>query len=117
MYGWLKDNNDIWGSGSANPGAVVFSSASRDFVDRNTGVVLVTGQVGQKYYQTDDAAVTTAPAGIMEATGRTIVTDAAAEVLIDLRQRTEHRLDVLFANIDGLDGPRARKRDKFTVSP
>ncbi len=238
MYGWLKDNNDIWAGGSANPVAVVFSSASRDFVDRNTGVglytstnpadelwwttrqrdsavslpyvgeyrgickalihahapydvvttphlsaarlapypvvvaprpaalsdkeiaalkgyveaggtllvtagtdagafdengaqrpqpallrafgispgadwsrtshrdgavVLVTGQVGQKYYQTDDAAVTTALAGIMEATGRTIVTDAPAEVLIDLRQRTEHRLDVLFANMDGLD--------------
>ena len=238
MYGWLKDNNDIWAGESANPVAVIFSSVSRDFVDRNAGVglytstnpadelwwatrgkdsaavlpylgeyrgickalihahapydvvtmphlsparlapypvvvaprpaalsdgeiaslksyveaggtllltggtdagvfdengalrtepallqafgissganwartsygrgavVLVTEQVGQKYYQTDDAAVTTALAGIMEASGRTIVTDAPPAVIIDLRQRTEHRLDVLFANIDGLD--------------
>ncbi|MDR6417196.1 beta-galactosidase trimerization domain-containing protein [Pseudarthrobacter sulfonivorans] len=238
MYGWLKDNNDIWAGESANPVAVIFSSVSRDFIDRNAGgglytstnradedwwattptdsaknlpylgeyrgickalihahapydvvtmphlspawlapypvvvaprpaalsdgeiaslksyveaggtllvtggtdaglfdehgvlraqpallqafgvsaganwsrtsyglgaVVLVTEQVGQTYYQTTDASVTTELARILEAAGRTIVTDAPPAVVIDLRQRTEHRLDVLFANIDGLD--------------
>jgi hypothetical protein len=66
-------------------------------------VMLVTDKVGQKYYKSTDAAVATALAGILEATGRTIVTNASPGVVIDLRQRTEHRLDVLFANIDGLD--------------
>ncbi len=238
MYGWLKDNNDIWAGESANAVAVVFSSASRDYVDMNAGVglytsinpadedwsastlsdsaktlpylgeyrgickalihahapydvvttphlsparlapyplvvaprpaalskgeiaslksyveaggtllvtggtdagvfdengalrakpallqafglkaganwsrtpygrgavVLVTQQVGQKYYQSSDAATTTQLARILEAGGRTIVTDAPPGVVIDLRQRTEHRLDVVFANIQGLD--------------
>lgn len=238
MYGWLKDNSDIWAGDSANPVAVVFSSASRDFVDRNAGVgiytginpadelwwatrekdsaknlpylgeyrgickalihahapydvvttphlsaarlapypvvvaprpaalsdqeiatlkgyveaggtllvtagadagaldehgaqrpqpallrafgispganwsrtrhrdgavVLVTEQAGQKYYQTDDAAVTTFLVELLESSGRTVTTDAPPAMVIDLRQRTEHRLDVLFANIDGLD--------------
>ena len=66
-------------------------------------MVLVTEQVGQEYYQSTDAAVTTELARILEAGGRTIVTDAPPAVVIDLRQRTEHRLDVLFANIHGLD--------------
>ncbi len=238
MFGWLKENNDIWAGESANAVAVVFSSISRDFVDRNAGgglytstnpadedwwattptdsaknlpylgeyrgickalihahapydvvitphlsparlapyplvvaprpaalsdgeisslksyveaggtllvtggadagvfdehgalraqpallqafgigaganwsrtsyglgaVVLVTDQVGQEYYRSTDATVTTELARILEAGGRTIVTDAPPAVVIDLRQRTEHRLDVLFANIDGLD--------------
>ena len=42
MYGWLKENNDIWAGESANPVAVVFSSISRDFVDRNAGGGLYT---------------------------------------------------------------------------
>jgi hypothetical protein len=238
MYGWLKDNNDVWTGRSANPVAVLFSSASRDFVDRNAGgglytstnpedrlwwatepsdsakalpylgeyrgickalihahipydvvttphltpegvaaypvlvaprpaalsdtdilslkayvesggtllitggsdagvfdqngglrgqpalprafglsggadwsrtghgagsVVLVNGQVGQQYYQTSDAAVTTALTEIMEPSGRTVVTTAPPGVVIDLRQRTEPQLDVLFANMHGLD--------------
>ncbi|MDR6416911.1 beta-galactosidase trimerization domain-containing protein [Pseudarthrobacter sulfonivorans] len=252
MYGWLKENSDIWAGDSANPVAVIFSSVSRDFVDRNAGtglytstnpadedwwatrrkdsaktlpylgeyrgickalihahapydvvttphlsperlapypvvaaprpaalsdgeiaslksyvkaggtllvtgatdagvfdengalrsqpallqafgisaganwartshghgaVVLVTEQVGQKYYQTDDAAVTTALAEILKANGRTIVTNAPPAVVIDLRQRTEHRLDVLFANIDGLDtGGFNAQSASFTVA-
>lgn len=238
IFGWLKDNNDIWDGESANPAAVIFSSVSRDFIDKNAGVglytstnpadelwwatapsdsaktlpylaeyrgickalihahapydvvttphvsaarlapypvvvaprpaaladgeisalksyveaggtllvtgstdagvfdengalraqqallqafgisaaadwsrtsygrgavVLVTEQVGQKYYQAADAAVTTALTELIAVSRRTIVTDAPPAVVIDLRQPTEDRLDVLFANIDGLD--------------
>lgn len=42
MYGWLKDNADLWDGESANPVAVIFSSVSRDFVDKNAGVGLYT---------------------------------------------------------------------------
>lgn len=252
MYAWLKENNDIWAGTSANPVAVVYSSVSRDFVDRNAGVglytsvkpndelwwasrqrdsatnlpylgeyrgmckalihahvpydvvttahlsaerlapypvvvvprpaalsngeisslrsyveaggtllltgardagvfdengaqrpqpalleafglttganwartphakgsvVLVPDQAGQKYYQDDDTSVTDALAELLAASGRAIATDAPPAVVIDMRQRTEHRLDVLFANIDGLDsgGFTARNAD-FKVS-
>ncbi len=42
MFGWLTDNIDIYRSTSANSTAILFSSASRDFLDRNAGVGLYT---------------------------------------------------------------------------
>lgn len=42
MYGWLEENRDLWAGDSANAVAVLYSSASRNFLDRNSGVGLYT---------------------------------------------------------------------------
>jgi hypothetical protein len=42
MFGWLEKNGDLWAGESANSVAVLFSSASRDFVDQSSGVGLYT---------------------------------------------------------------------------
>jgi len=42
MFGWIERNAEIYRSKSANAAAVIFSSASRDFLDRNAGVGLYT---------------------------------------------------------------------------
>lgn len=42
MYGWLKQNEDVWDGLGTSAVAVLFSSLSRDFVDRNAGVGLYT---------------------------------------------------------------------------
>jgi hypothetical protein len=42
MFGWLERNVAIYDAQSVNSTAVIFSSASRDFLDRNSGVGLYT---------------------------------------------------------------------------
>lgn len=42
MYGWLKANADVWDGLGRSAVAVLFSSLSRDFIDRNAGVGLYT---------------------------------------------------------------------------
>lgn len=42
MYGWLEENRDLWAGDSANAVAVLYSSGSRNFLDRNSGVGLYT---------------------------------------------------------------------------
>ncbi|WP_205633661.1 beta-galactosidase trimerization domain-containing protein [Labilithrix luteola] len=40
MYSWIERNVDVYNARFANDAAIIFSSASRDFLDRNTGVGL-----------------------------------------------------------------------------
>jgi hypothetical protein len=42
MYGWLKANPDIWDGLGTSAVAVLYTSLSRDFIDRNAGVGLYT---------------------------------------------------------------------------
>jgi hypothetical protein len=42
MFGWLNDNGDLWTGTGGSAVAVLYSSLSRDFVDRNAGVGLYT---------------------------------------------------------------------------
>jgi hypothetical protein len=42
MYGWLKANADVWDGLGSSAVAVLYSSLSRDFIDRNAGVGLYT---------------------------------------------------------------------------
>jgi hypothetical protein len=44
LFAWLERNTEIYRSESANPIAVLFSSESRDFLDRDAGVGLYTSQ-------------------------------------------------------------------------
>lgn len=42
VFGWLRENNDIWAGTSGASVGVIYSSLSRDFVDRTAGVGLYT---------------------------------------------------------------------------
>jgi len=49
MYQWMEAQKDLYSLPGANPTAVLFSSASRDFLDRNSGVGLYAS-----FYEGDD---------------------------------------------------------------